>query len=128
MKYQRFLEPQQENFLLDLGKAYDVEVSFTWSKDKKAFKAAFQKCMEGISENSSKLEILEITQKLDEFVQLSQKIEKRMEDVKNELNEFRQEWNNLLNLLQVEIPSLFRLKWYHNSASTWRYQLMLKSS
>lgn len=99
MKYQRFLEPQQENFLLDLGKAYDVEVSFTWSKDKKAFKAAFQKCMEGISENSSKLEILEITQKLDEFVQLSQKIEKRMEDVKNELNEFRQEWNNLLNLL-----------------------------
>ena len=99
MKYQRFLEPQQEDFLVDLSKKHDVELSFTWNKDKQALKNALQKDADSMSENSSKLDMIELTQKLNRFVQLVQKLEQRMETVKTEVKSYKQEWNRLLNSL-----------------------------
>ena len=81
MKYQRFLEPQQEDFLVDLSKN------------------ALQKDADSMSENSSKLDMIELTQKLNRFVQLVQKLEQRMETVKTEVKSYKQEWNRLLNSL-----------------------------
>jgi uncharacterized protein YlxW (UPF0749 family) len=99
MKYQRFLEPQQEDFLVDLGKKHGVELSFTWSKDKQALKSALQQYADSMSENSSKIDMMELTQKLNKFVQLAQKLEQRMETLKNEVKSYKQEWNKLLNAL-----------------------------
>lgn len=99
MKYQRFLEPQQEDFLVDLGKKHGVELSFTWSKDKQALKSALQKCADGMSENSSKIDMMEFTQQLNKFIQLAQKLEQRMETVRTEVKSYKQEWNRLLNAL-----------------------------
>lgn len=99
MKYQRFLEPQQEDFLVDLGKKHGVELSYTWSKDKQELKSALQKYADSMSENSSKLDMMELTQKLNRFVQLAQKLEQRMETLKNELKSYKQEWTKLFNAL-----------------------------
>lgn len=99
MNYQRFLEPQQEDFLIELSKKHGVELSFTWSKDKQALKNALQKHADSMSENSLKLDMVELTQKLNRFVQLVQKLEQRMETVKTEVKSFKQEWNRLLNAL-----------------------------
>lgn len=99
MNYQRFLEPQQEDFLVELSKKHGVELSFTWSKDKQALKNALQKHADSLSENSLKLDMVELTQKLNRFVQLVQKLEQRMETVKTEVKSFKQEWNRLLNTL-----------------------------
>ena len=99
MKYQRFLEPQQEDFLVDLGKKHGVELSYTWSKDKQELKSALQKYADSMSENSSKLDMMELTQKLNRFVQLAQKLEQRKETLKNELKSYKQEWTKLFNAL-----------------------------
>lgn len=99
MNYQRFLEPQQEDFLVDLGKKHGVELSFTWNKDKQALKVALQKYADGTSENSSKIDMMEFTQQLNKFIQLVQKLEQRMENVRNEVKTYKQEWNKLLNTL-----------------------------
>lgn len=99
MNYQRFLEPQQEDFLVELSKKHGVELSFTWSQDKQALKNALQKHADSMSENSLKLDMVELTQKLNRFVQLVQKLEQRMETVKTEVKSFKQEWNRLLNTL-----------------------------
>jgi CII-binding regulator of phage lambda lysogenization HflD len=74
-------------------------LSFIWSTDKQALKNAFQKQADSVTENSSKLDMIELTQQLTRFTQVAQKLEKRMEEVKTSVKTYKQEWNRLINTL-----------------------------
>lgn len=100
MNYQRFLDNEQKEFLLNLSKQHGVELSFSWEQDKKALKDALQKHADSMSVDSSELDMIFLTGELNRFLQLVNTIQSCMDNHRSKFEQFKKIWDKTISDIQ----------------------------
>ena len=100
MHYKRFLDNEQEAFLLNLSKQHDVELSFSWEQDKKALKDALQKHADSMSVNSSELDMIFLTGELNRFLQIVNTIQNCIDNHGSKFAQFKKQWDKIISDIQ----------------------------